>query len=55
MPNKLGRGVIQGMEHMLLGQLDEQQVVMGRIGAAHQIKPGVFPEVECIIDDCVRG
>lgn len=54
-PNKLGRGVIQGMEHMLLGQLDEQQVVMGRIGAARQIKLGVFPEVERIVDDCVRG
>lgn len=52
-PNKLGYGVIRGMEEVLSGELTELESTMGRIGAARQIRPGVFPEVQRIVESHV--
>lgn len=53
-PNKLGYGVILGMGNVLSGELGEFESIMGRIGAARQIKPGVFPEVQRIVESCIE-
>lgn len=49
-PNKLGHNIIQGMGGVLSGEFDALESTIGRIGAARQIRPGVFPEVQRIVE-----
>lgn len=48
-PNNLGERVIDGMRDVKHGQLDKACSVLGQIGAARQITPGVFPEAEHVV------
>lgn len=54
-PNDLGEKIIANMHDILEGDNLRYPIVKGQIGAARQIKPHSFPEVEHLIEISVSG
>lgn len=50
-PNRLGMNIMDGLHDSMGGDNDQIAPTLGRIGAARQIIPGVFPEVQRLLCD----
>lgn len=52
-PNTLGKNIKQGFKQVLSGDKSEYASIKGRIGAARQIHPNAFPEIQRLLEQAI--